>query len=244
MHPNVPQARRVKFKAVVHNQAGPAVAGHEVIDTPEEYKEWIAACTGDKGAFPENIDFEKEMLIAVAAGQRPTGGYDIRITAIAEIVGGVVGVQWEVLYSLNSPGGPAPDVLTYPQHVVRARRFEGIITFRPLEAPVYTTLALGEEGPPPQPPPPPRATTLAVGEEGPTATTLAVGEEGPTATTLAVGEEGPTATTLAVGEEGPPATTKMIGEEMPTTNAVGEEVMTTMAVGEEGPGGGGPFGAF
>jgi hypothetical protein len=44
--------------------------------------------------------------------------------------------------------------------------------------PIYTTLAIGEEGPP--------ATTLAIGEEDPP-TTLSLAEEGPT--TLAYGEE-------------------------------------------------------
>lgn len=46
-----------------------------------------------------------------------------------------------------------------------------------------------------------RATTLALGEEGPIATTYREGEEDIFPTTLAIGEED-WATTMALGEEG------------------------------------------
>ena len=139
---------------------------------------------------------------------------------------------------------------------------------------VFTTLAVGEEGPQP--------TTLAVGEEGPQMTTLAVGEEGPTQrpervgaprmttlmlgeedqgrlTTLALGEEDARVTTLALGEESPRPVTLRWGEDpQPTTLATGEEDAraTTLATGEEEPPPttlmtgeedtprGGPFGRF
>ncbi len=49
--------------------------------------------------------------------------------------------------------------------------------------PIYTTMALGEEGG--------DYTTMAVGEEGgDTPTTMAIGEEGGDYTTMAIGEEG------------------------------------------------------
>ncbi len=265
---NVPHAKRVKFKTLVANDSGPARALEEVIDTREEYDDWITSCVADRDAFPADFDFETQMLVAVGAGQRPTGGWKLQIIGIAEIVGGFVGVQWQVLYRLQRADGPVTNALTHPQHVVRTHRFEGLITFRRVEehampttqavgehGPTLTTLAVGEEGPQP--------TTLAVGEEGPQPTTLAIGEEGPQPTTLAIGEEDPQPTTLAIGEEGPQPTTRMIGEEGPqpttlaigeegpgggpTTLAIGEEVVTTLAMGEEGPGyggGGSPFGSY
>lgn len=99
--------------------------------------------------------------------------------------------------------------------------------FPPDGGPIYTTLAVGEEGDFPFPGQIPiTATTLAVGEESdfpphikpPSVTTLAVGEEDNTPnippdhfmSTMAVGEEGehipkyiqfPRVTTMAVGEE-------------------------------------------
>lgn len=100
--------------------------------------------------------------------------------------------------------------------------------FMAAQPPEFTTLAVGEEGPPP--------TTLAIGEETPP-TTLAIGEEGPFPSTRAFGEENPP-TTLAIGEEGPLPSTRALGEEDP---------VTTLALGEENPQGpnwGGPFGQF
>jgi hypothetical protein len=262
---NVPQSKRVKFKKLVANDSGPVGADEEVIDTQEEYDEWIAACTGNREAFPK-FDFGGQMLIAVSAGERPTAGYRAQITGIVEITGGFVGIQWQVLYRVCAPRGQTAQVVTYPQQVVRTRRFEGLITFHRTDEPDITTLAVGEEDP--------RMTTLAVGEEEPQAqrmttmavgeedpqpqamkmTTLAIGEEDPRPTTLAVGEESQQATTLALGEEGPQPTTLAVGEEdqRTTTLAVGEEgPVTTLAVGEENPrattlavGEEGPFGAY
>ncbi len=231
MDPNVPKAKRIKFKTLVRNQLGPKMADDEVIDTQDEYEAWIASCAGDQAAFPKNIDWNVEMVLAVAAGEQPTAGHEIAILAVAEITGGFVGIQWEVLYTMRRDHGMSGQVITYPQHVVKTRKFGGVVTFRRVHDPVFTTLAVGEEDP--------RPTTLAVGEEDPHPTTLAVGEEDPHPTTLAVGEEGPRPTTLAVGEEGPRPTTLAVGEEDPpmTTLAVGEEDqrMTTLAVGEEDP---------
>jgi Ca2+-binding RTX toxin-like protein len=96
------------------------------------------------------------------------------------------------------------------------------------DEPIYTTLALGEEGGDGD------VTTLAIGEEGGDfcppvdyfeATTKAIGEEGGWATTFALGEEGGDWSTDAIGEEGGWATTRFIGEN-------GE--VTTLALGEEG----------
>lgn len=246
---NVPQSTRVKFKTLVSNESGPPRADEEVIDTQEEYDEWIAACTADRDAFPR-FDFNGQMLLAVSAGQTPVNRHRTQITGIVEITGGFVGIQWQVFYRVRPPGGHVSQVVTCPQHVVRTRRFEGLITFHQAEeAGLATTLAIGEEEPPQRAPGqgqgqmttralgeegPPSYTTLAVGEEGGPYTTLAVGEEdGGAATTMAMGEEGGSMTTLAVGEEGPQLTTLAVGEENPGPRP------TTLAVGEEGP-----FGAF
>lgn len=137
------------------------------------------------------------------------------------------------------------------------------------DEPVFTTLALGEEGdsdPGPglafMPPAGGRPWELpgrppsAGGGDGPgdgdgtnpgrgrpVFTTLAIGEEGDAASGVGVAphdstEDGGTFTTLAIGEEGDSGP-------MPTTLAIGEEgdpdpVLTTFAVGEEGDGGSPP----
>lgn len=135
------------------------------------------------------------------------------------------------------------------------------------DEPVFTTLAIGEEGdsdpgpglafmPPPggrpweTPGRPPFAgdgdgTNPGRGE--PVFTTLAIGEEGDSTSGPGAGvgasphdsaEDGGTFTTLAIGEEGDSGP-------MPTTLAIGEEgdadpVLTTFAVGEQGDGGSPP----
>ena len=117
----------------------------------------------------------------------------------------------------------------------------------PVDGPIFSTHAVGEEDPPKMPPAPGRGTvtSMAIGEEDRVSVTLAIGEEdkprtppapgGGTVTSAALGEEdGPVApkeefprrTTMAIGEEGKkpgrPGGTK---EEMPkkTTKMVGEE---------------------
>ena len=256
-HPNVPQAHPLKFRTVARSHGGPRAAVNDVIDDAEELAEYAEDCTDAKDQAQlaaSKPRFEREKVIAVALGSRPTPAYEVEIVEVVQITGGFVGVQTQVSYVERGPSGPAtpPDALTapgYPHHVVRVKNAGGLITFR--RVPDVTTLAVGEEGP--------TATTLAVGEEGPPMTTLAVGEEGPPMTTLAVGEEGAPMTTLAVGEEDPrwgPAGGGPIGggfggpiggpiggggrmaPEDPTTMATGEEGgdPTTMATGEEGGG--------
>ena len=133
-HPNTPHtAQRIEFRDLVHDAQGPPAVRQQVIATREDYEAWIAACTGSQEAFPHDIDFTGEMLIAVALGREPPTGHGIRITSIGEVVGGVVGIQWQVLYRVEAtradvPAAPEP---VCPQHVVRTRRFDGPVTFRP-----------------------------------------------------------------------------------------------------------------
>lgn len=174
--------RRIKFKTVARNDAGPREADEEVIDTKEEYAAWMERCAGDREAFDTNVDFEREMLIAVSAGEQATKGHDLTILGIAQIVGGAVGVQWQVLYALRSDPGAVAKVQTYPQHVVRTKVFPGVVTFRRVSEPALVldgalagqlepvTSRWGIKIPRPQPAttPEPRGaiqTTMNVGED-------------------------------------------------------------------------------
>jgi hypothetical protein len=229
-NPNVPQAHALKFRTVVRGRGGPKEAVNDVIDDAEELEDYARDCTGEedrKRLEAAKPRFEREKVIAVAIGQRPTPAYEIEIVSAVQITGGFVGLQTQIHYVLRTPH-PAtpPDALTapaHPHHVVRVKNAGGLVIFRdvtPIAAPPpppYTTLMVGEEGPPP----PPHYTTLMVGEEGPPP---------------------PHYTTLMVGEE---STAR--GPADPTTLATGEESgtgPTTMATGEEMAGGRGPFGGF
>ena len=257
MNGDVPRFSLLKFKTLFRDARGPSDAVHEVLHSQEELDAYLETCQ-DKPKPRHPVAFPDERAVAVALGTRPQGADTVEIIAVVQETGGFVGVQHHVLYVEHVPHGPAPDMITYPQHAIRVRGLSGIVSFRQVPDTIghslraltgamighaggagsqATTLATGEEGGGP--------TTLATGEEtqAPVATaqlmsTLATGEEGGGPTTLATGEEGQMMTTLATGEEGGGPTTLATGEEGggPTTLATGEEGggPTTLATGEEG----------
>ena len=243
---------------LLQNTRGPAAAINEVLHTQDDLDEYLASCQSQEK--PKHaVQFPEERAVAVALGVRPTGGYQVEIIAVVQETGGFVGVQNHVLYVEKVPHGIANDMVTYPQHVIRARGMSGIVTFREVpdgighslhaltvamngatppaahgvgDAGHATTLTVGEET---------HFTSFFVGEEGPPPTTQAVGEEGHL-TSFFVGEEGPPPTTQAVGEEAH-FTSFVVGEEHGPTTLVGEHP-TTLGVGEEGISHGGWRGPF
>jgi len=229
-HPNMPQAHPLKFRNLVHGSGGPRMAINEVVDDREELEEYAQDCVGedDRAAIAASTPrFEREKVIAVALGQRPTAAWTVEIVAVTQITGGFVGIQTRIDYVERGPSGPAtpPDALAapgYPHHLVRVKNVAGVVTFRRI--PDVTTLAVGEEGPP--------VTTMAVGEEAPAMTTMMLGEEGPPVTTMAVGEEG------GAWAGGRVAAARRMSPEDPSTAATGEEGgdPTTLATGEESAG--------
>ncbi|MHA2064771.1 MAG: protease complex subunit PrcB family protein [Candidatus Thorarchaeota archaeon] len=60
-----------------------------------------------------DIDFDRNVVFAVFAGDRPTGGYFINITSI-------VVSEWRYdVYILEQDFGGVTQALTYPYHIVR-----------------------------------------------------------------------------------------------------------------------------
>lgn len=66
-----------------------------------------------------NVDFSKEMVIAVCMGVKNTGGYDIEITSVdrGDNVNDANTVA--VNFMTSSPSGMVTDVLTQPYHIIR-----------------------------------------------------------------------------------------------------------------------------
>jgi hypothetical protein len=62
------------------------------------------------------VDFSRQMLIAVAAGTRPTGGFDVAVRAVS-VRGDAL--QVEVLESCPAPGAMVSAALTQPVMIVR-----------------------------------------------------------------------------------------------------------------------------
>ena len=76
---------------------------------------------------PPQIDFSREMVIAVFAGERTTGGFTVEVTAI-DVSSGAIRVTYH-------ESDPPPDsfltqALTQPYHLVTTPRVEGPITFQ------------------------------------------------------------------------------------------------------------------
>jgi len=65
---------------------------------------------------PPTIDFEKEVVVALFLGERPTGGYDVQISRAEQTNDGLI-----IYYREKdpSPGGMVIQALTQPFHIVR-----------------------------------------------------------------------------------------------------------------------------
>jgi hypothetical protein len=93
-------------------------------------KAWVAD-GGAKENLPA-VDFEKEMVLAVFAGMKNTGGYGITIEKVATKPGKVY-----VLYRETAPlpDGMVTMAITYPSHVVVVPKTAGEVMFVPANSP-------------------------------------------------------------------------------------------------------------
>jgi len=74
------------------------------------------------------VDFEKEMIVAVFLGEKPTGGYKVEITAIEEDRG--KGRLRVVVREGKPPAGAMViQALTQPYHIVRVKKIDLTTTF-------------------------------------------------------------------------------------------------------------------
>lgn len=90
-------------------------AGTEVVQSTAAWDTLWSAHNGSSDEQPE-VDFSRQSVLAVFAGEKPTGGYSIRITGIQQ-----QGSSLVVSYSETSPGPDAmvTQVITSPAHLVR-----------------------------------------------------------------------------------------------------------------------------
>jgi len=73
------------------------------------------------------VDFAREMVLAVTCGERPTGGYGLRIVSAVERDG-----RLHVLARESRPAAGAllPTVVTTPYALARVPRFAGEVVFQ------------------------------------------------------------------------------------------------------------------
>jgi hypothetical protein len=98
-----------------------------VARTPDEWTALWKAHNYDKPA--PHVDFDREMVIALFMGSRPTGGFSVQIVSVAEHQlqgGGLL-----VTYHETSPkaGAITVQVLTFPYHIVAVPKHSGTVTF-------------------------------------------------------------------------------------------------------------------
>lgn len=96
-----------------------------VRDAPEwtRYRERLG---GDPAASLPAVDFSREMVIVVAMGRRPTGGFGIEVDSVVARDGSMV-----VAVTQTAPGSTCmtTQAFTAPAAAVRVPRFEGPVRF-------------------------------------------------------------------------------------------------------------------
>jgi hypothetical protein len=76
---------------------------------------------------PPAVDFDKETVLFVALGSKPTGGHKVEIAEVRQ-----AGDKTEVLVNIRArpSGGFSIQALTAPYHVVAIPKVKGPVTFR------------------------------------------------------------------------------------------------------------------
>ena len=101
---------------------------HLVITNETQWAEvWKKHSVQEKPARPlPKVDFEKETVLFIAAGQKTTGGYSVEISRVADIAG-----QTAVFLKTRTPkpGGIQLQSLTAPFHIVAIPKVKGPLMF-------------------------------------------------------------------------------------------------------------------
>jgi hypothetical protein len=116
---------RVEFSEVYHSATqGPHKPLQAILRDAEDLRKALP-----DGPVP-SVDFSKEQLIVVALGDKPTTGYDVRITSVMYFTDRLKNRPplTMVSYSDQEKAGPS-DLRCRPIQVVSTRRLEGDVEF-------------------------------------------------------------------------------------------------------------------
>ena len=83
-------------------------------------KAWVRD-GGDPAKVPV-VDWNKHIVVAAFAGQKPSAGYQIKISTVAIQAGENKFWDLYVIYKETEPTGMAAQVISYPSHVTRVSR--------------------------------------------------------------------------------------------------------------------------
>ena len=101
-----------------------------VVREEAEWTRYRDLLAGGPGSNTPPVDFEREMVIVVATGSRPTGGYSIAVdSVVAEDASLLVAV------TETAPGSTCmtTQAFTAPAAAVRLARFEGAVRFEEMK---------------------------------------------------------------------------------------------------------------
>jgi hypothetical protein len=76
----------------------------------------------------KEIDWNKQMLIVIAAGAKRTGGYRVEIVSVA-VKDGTLIVNWKL--HTPPPGAVVTQAISYPSQAALVDRFHGAVRFDP-----------------------------------------------------------------------------------------------------------------
>jgi len=130
---NPPEVREVAFDTVQSgSMSGLARRGRVVIRNQEEWTLFWKRHSAIRRPIPEapEIDFSKNMVLAVMMGQQSSGGYTIEITSVKQKEGKMM---VEVRETDPSKSTTTLSALTAPFHIVTVPKWEGEIVFSKFE---------------------------------------------------------------------------------------------------------------
>ena len=104
----------ISFTTLANGNSKVKTAGTRVVGDQADFEQLWKDHSGSSAILPE-VDFSKQTVLAVFAGQKPTGGYSIKISSVR-----LDGKELVVSYHVTSPekGKLNSQVLTYPAHIV------------------------------------------------------------------------------------------------------------------------------
>lgn len=114
------------------SQSGIRKAQREVVKSQAEWeklwKQHLSTRIQDRAPEPPKVDWEKERVLAVFLGARPTGGYALRIEGIKPEKGKLVVFLSE---RKPAPNDIVTQAFTAPFHMVAVPKFSGEVEWRP-----------------------------------------------------------------------------------------------------------------
>lgn len=107
------------------------------IDSPRQTvartaAEWTALWKAHDAKPAPVVNFDREIVVALFMGSRPTAGYSVAIVAVTEHDGALVVTYKE---TAPPPGAITAQILTFPYHIVALPKHTGPVTFQAAGAP-------------------------------------------------------------------------------------------------------------